>query len=156
MRRVEPESEFRFLFFGGTPKNTTTPLALVGWLYGSFLLASSNSRISLSFPTLPSLLIALGIAFARCCIRRWPCLYVCILYLASPPALRGLLGLFPIGINQSDPRGAAGFIAIYTPATPIRNKHRGGTSVFCRRTSSVSKKPTGTDCHRVMVGDLAQ
>ena len=52
--------------------------------------------------------------------------------LASPPALRGLLGLFPIGINQSDPRAAAGFIAIYKPAKPIRKNTTGGTSVFFR------------------------
>ena len=119
-----------FVFLGAPQKTQQPPWLLLAGSTAHFY-SRHRTRVSLFLfpPSLPCL-IALGIAFARCCIRRWPCLYVCILYLASPPALRGLLGLFPIGINQSDPRGAAGFIAIYTPATPIRKNTTGGTSVF--------------------------
>ena len=120
-----------FCFFGGTPKNTTTPLALVGWLYGSFLLASSNSRISLSFPTLPSPLIALGIAFARCCIRRWPC-FVCMYTLPGLPA--GAPRLARVIPNWDKPKRPAGrcrvYCHLYTSYTNPEKHHRGHVGIL--------------------------
>ena len=87
MRRVEPESEFRFVFFLGAPQKTQQPPWLL-LLAGSTAHFYSRHRTRVSLfrfpPSLPCL-IALGIAFARCCIRRWPC-FVCMYTLPGLPA----------------------------------------------------------------------
>ena len=89
MRRVEPESEFRFWFFGGAPQKHNNPPGSC-WLALRLISIreSELTRVSLSLscfpPSLPCL-IAFCIAFARCCIRRWPCV-VCMYTLPGLPA----------------------------------------------------------------------
>ena len=71
---------------GVSPKTHTTPPGFCWLALRLISTRESNSRISLScFPPSLPCLIAFCIAFARCCIRRWPCV-VCMYTLPGLPA----------------------------------------------------------------------
>ena len=120
------------LCFLGAPQKTQQPPWLL--LAGSTAHFYSRHRTRVSLfrfpPSLPCL-IALGIAFARCCIRRWPCV-VCMYTLPGLPA--GAPRLARVIPNWDKPKRPAGrcrvYCHLYTSYTNPEKHHRGHVGIL--------------------------